>query len=132
MSAAHSTAETTRSKPSKPRPDFPLFPHATGKWAKKIRGQMHYFGKWDDPDAALKKYDAEKEALHSGRKPKETSDGATVLELVNKFLNQKQALVGAGELSPRTWTDYKDACDELVAAFGKKRLLDDLGGDDFR
>jgi integrase len=35
------------------------------------------------------------------------------------------------ELSPRTWTDYKDAGDLLVAQFGKGRLVEDLDPDDF-
>ena len=34
----------------KPRPDFPLFPHQPGRWAKKVRGKLVYFGKTaDDP-----------------------------------------------------------------------------------
>src|SRR5271170_2435983 len=99
-----------KGKPKKPRPDFPLFPHATGRWAKKIRGKMHYFGPWNDPDGALKKYEAQKDALHSGRKPREDAGGLTVKHLVNDFLNHKNALVASGELSPLTWGDYKTAC----------------------
>ena len=28
-------------RPSKPHPDFPLFPHATGRWAKKVLGARY-------------------------------------------------------------------------------------------
>jgi integrase len=39
--------------------------------------------------------------------------------------------VDAGELSPRTWDGYKAACDHVVAAFGKGRLVTDMDPDDF-
>jgi integrase len=120
-----------KGRPSKPYPDFPLFPHANGQWAKKIRGQQHYFGLWDDPDAALAKYLDQKDALHAGRKPREDPAGLTVKELVNDFLNAKAASKDAGEIALRTWHDYKGACDILVENFGKRRLVADIGPADF-
>ncbi len=129
MSGVHFTDQPAEGKPTKPYPDFPLFLHATGQWAKKIRAKMHYFG--TDADAALAKYLEQKDALHAGRKPRETTEGNTVKDLVNQFLQQKQALVDVGELSPLTWGDYKTACDEIVTAFGKGRLLTDIDPDDF-
>jgi hypothetical protein len=114
MSEGDSTTPASADKPKKPRPDFPLFPHATRRWAKKIRGKLHYFGPWSDPDAALDKYLKEKDALHAGRKPRAEPQGLTVKELANAYLTHKQGLLDAGELSPRSWADYKEATDLLV------------------
>jgi integrase len=122
---------TDPAKPSKPYPDFPLFAHAAGVWAKKIRGKIHYFGPWGDPDGALEKYLEQKDALHAGRKAREAPEGLMVKDLVNRFLNAKQNAVNREELSPRTWACYKEACDAAVAALGKRRLVSDLGPDDF-
>src|SRR6266513_2677345 len=103
MPADHPTASA---KPSKPYPDFPLFPHATRRWAKKIRGKMHYFGPWSDPDGALKKYLDQKDALHAGRAPRPDAEALTVKALANAFLNHRRTRLEAGELSARTWSEY--------------------------
>jgi integrase len=131
MSEAHSTPAPSGGKPAKPYPDFPLFPHAAGVWAKKIRGKLHYFGPWSDPDGALAAYLRDKDALHAGRKPRADPDALTVKDAANAYLNHKQSRVDAGQLSPRTFAGYKIAADEVVAAFGKTRLVADLAPDDF-
>lgn len=119
------------SKPAKPYPEFPLFPHATKRWAKKIRGQLHYFGPWADPDGALRKYLEQKDDLHAGRRPRESAEGVTVKALCNAFLNHKKAKLDAGELSPRTWKNYRETAELIVGQFGKGRLVADLRPDDF-
>lgn len=92
---------------------------------------MHDFGPRDDPDGALKKSLAEKDALHAGRKPREVSAGVTVKDLANAYLNHKKSLQEAGELSPRTWRNCEEAATVVVGQFGKSRLVADLGQDDF-
>jgi integrase len=131
MSDRDSTASPAPGKPAKPYPEFPLFPHAAGVWAKKIRGKLHYFGPWADPDAALAKYLGQKDALHAGRKPRPDPEAVTVKDAANAFLNHKRALLSAGELSPHTWANYKRAADTLVVHFGKARLVADLDPQDF-
>ena len=126
--SAHPTAIPHVGKspnPSKQYPEYSLFPHATRRWAKKIRGQLHYFGPWEDTDAALQKYLDQKDALHAGRRTREVSTGVTVKELCNQFLNAKQALVDSGELANHSWKDYKAGCDLLITRFGKGRLVAD-------
>jgi integrase len=131
MSENHSTPPAARSKPAKPYPGFPLTAHPAGYWCKQIRGKLYYFGRWEDPDGALQKYQEQKDALHAGRKPRTDPEAVTVKDVANAFLNHKQALLDAGELSPRTWQEYKETTDLLVAEFGKHRLTADLGADDF-
>jgi integrase len=128
MSERHCTPPA---KPAKPRPDFPLFPHASGQWAKKIRGKMHYFGLWADPDAALARYLEQKDDLHAGRTPRPEPGALTLKDACNAYLNHKQALLDSGELANRSWVEYKGTADLLVNTFGKQRLVADLGPDDF-
>src|SRR5262249_54561503 len=90
-------------RPKKPYPDFPLTPHASGAWQKKIRGKIHYFGKWahrvngklvriegDGWKEALELYKAQADDLHAGRTPRVKTDGFTVRDLCNRFLTAKQ------------------------------------------
>src|SRR5262245_20088602 len=134
MSENHPTAPGNPGKPAKPAkpyPEFPLTAHPAGYWCKKIRGRLYYFGPWDDPDGALKKYNEQKEALHAGRKPREDAEGLTIKRLANRFLIAKAASRDAGELTPRSWQDYKDACALVLRHFGKTRMVADLDPDDF-
>jgi integrase len=131
MSDHDSTAPADSGKPSKPYPEFPLFPHAAGVWAKKIRGKMHYFGPWSDPDAALAKYLEQKDALHAGRTPRPDRAALTVKDVANLFLNAKKQAVDAGELALRTFNDYKAIMDMMVEGLGKRRPVAALDAQDF-
>jgi integrase len=135
MSDTHSTAPDPTSKPakpSKPYREFPLTPHAGAKqWCKKIRGKIHYFGPLSDPDAALTKYLDQKDALHAGRTPRPETEGVTVKNVANAFLNHKLDKMNAGELSVRTFAKYNEVTDLLVKHLGKSRLVADLRPDDF-
>jgi hypothetical protein len=133
-------------RPKKPNPDFPLTPHASGAWQKKIRGKIHYFGKWarrvngklvriegDGWKAALEEYKAVAEDLHASRTPraKGAAAGLTVADLCNHFLTAKLRKQASGELGSRMFEEYKQITDMLVADFGKTRLVDDLAAADF-
>jgi hypothetical protein len=132
---AKSSKSSSPNKFKKPRPDFPLFPHANGRWAKKVRGKFAYFGKCaDDPkgQAALDLWLDQKDELLAGRVPKAKSEGLTVDELCQRFLHAKNARVETSELQPSTWKSYRISCKQIIKHFGRNRHVDDLGPQDFQ
>jgi integrase len=54
-----------------------------------------------------------------------------VKDVANAFLTAKKESVKSGELSNRTWDDYKAVSDLTVRCFGKRRLVSNLRPDDF-
>jgi integrase len=110
--------------------DYPLYAHNSGRWAKRIRRKVHYFGPWSDADAALKKYLEQKDDLLAGRKP-QFGDGLTVRELMNRFLTAKHRRVESGELEQVTWQDYDEICKRVIKVFGLTRQVATLCPSDF-
>ncbi|MDM4015267.1 hypothetical protein [Roseiconus lacunae] len=74
MSSLKSLARR-RTKPVKPRKDFPLYAHRCGQWAKKVCGRLYYFGTWDDPVAGEIAWDAPKYAILEGNDPSDAGPG---------------------------------------------------------
>lgn len=130
-----STTPAKLGKVFKPYPTYPLFAHATGRWAKKIRGAFVYFGKVaDDPkgEKALALWLEQRDDLLAGRKPRKPGDDRpTLADLCNRFLTAKLSLVQTGELTQRSFLDYRRMTDGVIAALGKNRLVADLRSDDF-
>ncbi len=126
---------TIQSTILKPRHDFPLTPHRTSnQWCKKINGRIFYFGKLDDPDAAERRYLAEKNDLAAGRVPRPaqvTSGRVDVAFACNAFLTAKRRRVDSGEITERTWKELFQTCQTLTKAFGRDRMVSDLHGTDF-
>jgi integrase len=129
LADAQQPGKSRNGKPKKPYPDFPLYAHAAGQWAKRIQGHVHYFGPWADPQAALDKYLAQKDALLAGRDP--PVDGLTVKELANRFLNSKRLKVQSGDLKERTFADYKIIVDSVVDLLTAGRAVATLDHSDF-
>lgn len=128
---AKSTTAKARIKPEKPYPKFPLFAHATGRWAKKIRGKLVYFGPWEDPHGANALYEAQASDLHAGRPPRVSTGVTTIADACNHFLTAKQARVDSGELSKRFFDELHDVAGMVVDHFGPGREVADIAPAEF-
>jgi integrase len=100
-------------------------------WAKKIRGKLHYFGPWADPAGALARYNEQKDALHAGLPARPDSEAVTVKDVANGFLYAKEKARDAGELSTRTWLEYKHIMALMLKGLGKHRRVSTLQPQDF-
>ena len=132
-----------RTTPAKPHATFPLFAHQTGRWAKKVRGRIRFYGRWgrsvggkiipvDDVNSSAATAQLEFDRCwpyHSqGREAPEIDDGdfLTIRDLANKFLANKKSRLDSGELSRQSFDDYFRTCQTLVDSFGAPRRVDDL------
>jgi integrase len=118
--------------PERPPGETTLFWHQSGRWAKKIRGSLRYFGRGSYAEA-LELYSQQAADLHAGREPRDPTDPEhlTVYLLCGKFLATKLADVKTGELSQRSLDDYAETCKRIIKAFRKDRLVAELSPDDF-
>jgi integrase len=121
-----------RAKPAKPYEGFPLTAHANGQWCKKIRKVLHYFGPWENWQAALNLYLEQKDYLQAGRKPRKADENEpTLAYALNAFLSFKQVAAASGKIKQRTYAEYEQTCDRIAACIGKSRVLSDIDVDDF-
>lgn len=120
----------------KPREDFPLFPHASGRWAKKVRGKLEYFGSTAaDPtgEKAIQEWLFHRDNLLAGRQRRPRNDDrCTVGVLVNEFLNSKRIRLESGEIAPRTFDEYVATGKRLAKVLGKNTPVVALESADFR
>ena len=104
-------------KPQKPSKTFPLTAHNNGQWCKKIRGKIHFFGVWNDPQSALESYLCIATDLHAGKQPRNeilSGDSALVKNVCNKYLTRQQNRVEINEISPRWFDDCRRTVTNFV------------------
>ncbi len=93
---------------------------------------MHYFGQWDDPNAALAEYVAVADYLLSGVEPPDPgAKRCEMRDLCNSFLTFKTSLMKSGELSSKTFDRYFATCEMLIEHFGRPRAVESIGPKDF-
>ena len=72
----------------------------------------------------------EKDDLLAGRTPA-SSEGLTVKQLANNFLNSTKCLLDCGEIRESTFRDYLDMCTRVVKVFGAGTTVASLRPTDF-
>ena len=101
----------------------------TGYYVAKVGKKTKHFGKRGGTHKdAIAIFNRDIRHLLAGNDPADfNTDGYTIRDLCNDFIEDKQEKVG--EL---TYRDYIQACDYIVEAFDKRRLVSSLIPEDFK
>ena len=109
-------------KPVKPYPEFPLTPHSSGQFCRKVNGKILYFG--TEPVKALAKWEATKDALQE-------APPGSLQATVDRFMASRRQMQAEGKLSDRHVKDLDGTLASLVHTLGPGRPLAGLQSEDY-
>ena len=94
---------------------FPLTLHPTGKYCKKIKGKIRYFG--TDKKQALERYLAQATYLHRDQRliQKASNGKMTLKKLSDLYLKYQHSRVLAGALTPKHYNDQISSLNRLAS-----------------
>ncbi len=124
-----------------PKPIWPhgdehkLTPHmGSGQWCRKILGRIRYFGRLNDPDAALRKYlnfIAQRDANKEIREVPTPASDVTLYLAVNRFLTDRLDMVDKGAASAGQYVKYRNACELIMGIFPPETVVGMMMPEDF-
>ncbi len=116
----------------KPSPDFPLTPHRSGYWVKKVQGKTKYIGdRWSSPEDALREWNRIKDQLLTGETVLPDPHALQVRDAMNFFLIDREQRLESGEIVRRSYEDYVRECKQVVRVLGAQTAVSDLRPHDF-
>lgn len=131
-----------KNKPDKPYPNFPLFAHARGYWAKKVDKRQLSFGRWElksEADkgaayeaswkAALANFNKYLEDVAVGRSLEERPEEASLKLQCDAYLTRQHRRFEAGEITAFHFDNVKNGIMRFRNAMGRNRSLGDLERD---
>ncbi len=120
-----------KKRPNKPYPEYPLYAHPSGKWAKVINYKTHYFGTWQQPEAALAEYLEALPYIKSGLTPPRGGGGYSIGSLCSDFYDHQLERHHAKEIGARHIKDIDDHNRYLLRFFGTTRNVETMSAADF-
>lgn len=138
------SVQKLKALPSKPYPDFPLFPSPNGQWRKDVwnsalkKSEPYYFGSWEtDPkgEAALKEWLDRKDAIKAGLDKIRTGTakkGDIVLgDLIKMYLDATRLQMVAGDLSRTHYGNILTEAQWLTSRMGEGAVVNAILPSDF-